>query len=93
MFANTPKAIAPWGSSQPAFGTNPIAFAAPRRDAESLVIDLSLSKVARGKVMHAKKSGAPIPEGWALDKDGNPTTNPQDALDGSMLPIGDAKGT
>ena len=70
-----------------------IAFAAPRRDAEPLVIDLSLSKVARGKVMHAKKSGAPIPEGWALDKEGNPTTNPQDALDGSMLPIGDAKGT
>jgi (2R)-3-sulfolactate dehydrogenase (NADP+) len=92
MFANTPAAIAPWGSSKPVFGTNPIAFAAPREDAP-LVIDLSLSRVARGKVMHAKKSGTTIPDNWALDKDGTPTTDPDAALDGSMLPIGEAKGT
>ena len=74
LFANTPEAMAPWGGSKPLFGTNPIAFAAPRRDAESLVIDLSLSTVARGKVMAAARKGEPIPEGWALDADGNPTT-------------------
>ncbi len=93
MVANAPAAIAPWGSNQPVFGTNPIAFAAPRRGDTPLVIDLSLSRVARGKVMHAKKSGQPIPEGWALDKDGNPTTDPEAALAGSMVAAGEAKGT
>ena len=93
MFANAPKAIAPWGSKVPVFGTNPIAFAVPRAGAEPLVIDLSLSKVARGKVMNAHKSNKPIPEGWALDADGNATTDPKAALAGTMLPIGDAKGT
>ncbi len=93
MMANTPSAIAPWGSGTPIFGTNPIAFAAPRAGRDPLAIDLSLSRVARGKVMHAKKSGQPIPEGWALDRDGNPTTDPEAALAGSMVPIGGAKGT
>ncbi len=93
MVANAPAAIAPWGSNEPVFGTNPIAFSAPRRDAPPLVIDLSLSRVARGKVMHARKSGVPIPEGWALDADGNPTTDPEAALAGTMVPIGEAKGT
>ena len=93
MVANAPAAIAPWGSKIPVFGTNPIAFAAPRRGNDPLVIDLSLSRVARGKVMHAKKSGQPIPEGWALDAEGNPTTDPAAALEGTMLPIGEAKGT
>ncbi|MEL6235463.1 MAG: Ldh family oxidoreductase [Pseudomonadota bacterium] len=93
MMANSPPAIAPWGSHQPVFGTNPIAFAAPRRDAPPLVIDLSLSRVARGKVMHAKKSGAEIPLGWALDAAGAPTSDPEAALAGSMVPIGEAKGS
>lgn len=93
MVANSPKAIAPWGASRPLFGTNPIAFACPRADAAPLVIDLSLSKVARGKVMNAYKSGVDIPQGWALDVDGKPTTDAKAALDGTMLPIGDAKGT
>ncbi|MEM1274503.1 MAG: Ldh family oxidoreductase [Pseudomonadota bacterium] len=93
MVANSPAAIAPWGSKTPVFGTNPIAFAAPRADGPPLVIDLSLSRVARGKVMHAKKSGKPIPEGWALDRDGAPTTDPDAALEGTMVPIGEAKGT
>ena len=93
MVANAPAAIAPWGSNTPMFGTNPIAFAAPRAAGPPLVIDLSLSRVARGKVMHAKKSGQSIPEGWALDSDGNPTTDADAALAGSMVPIGEAKGT
>lgn len=93
MMANAPAAIAPWGSRTPLFGTNPIAFAAPRATGDPMVIDLSLSRVARGKVMHAKKSGQPIPEGWALDREGRPTTDPAEGLAGSMVPIGGAKGT
>ncbi|MHB1587083.1 MAG: Ldh family oxidoreductase [Acidiferrobacteraceae bacterium] len=92
VFGNTPAAIAPWGGSRPLFGTNPIACAFPRRDCPPLVIDLSLSKVARGKVMIASQRGQPIPEGWALDTDGQPTTDPKAALAGTMLPMGDAKG-
>jgi (2R)-3-sulfolactate dehydrogenase (NADP+) len=92
IFGNSPKAIAPWGGSEAVFGTNPIAFAAPRRSEPPLVIDLSLSKVARGKVMVAAKQGEPIPEGWALDREGNPTTDAEAALHGTMLPMGDAKG-
>jgi (2R)-3-sulfolactate dehydrogenase (NADP+) len=92
MFANTPKAIAPWGGSQGVFGTNPIAFAAPRASEAPLVIDLSLSKVARGKIMVAEQEGTAIPEGWALDAGGNPTTEPKAAMAGTMLPMGDAKG-
>jgi (2R)-3-sulfolactate dehydrogenase (NADP+) len=93
MVANAPKAIAPWGASTPVFGTNPIAFASPVAGAPPLVIDLSLSKVARGKVMAAKKAGREIPPNWALDVDGNPTTDAEAALKGTMVPIGEAKGT
>jgi (2R)-3-sulfolactate dehydrogenase (NADP+) len=92
IFGNSPKAIAPWGGRQGVFGTNPIAFAAPRRNDDPVVIDLSLSKVARGKVMVAAGRGEPIPEGWALDADGNPTTDAKAALEGTMVPMGDAKG-
>jgi len=92
MVGNSPSAMAPWGGSKGIFGTNPIAFAAPRKDHPPLVIDLSLSKVARGKVMAAAKTGQRIPEGWALDPEGNPTTDPEAALAGTMIPMGDAKG-
>ncbi|MEL6960428.1 MAG: Ldh family oxidoreductase [Pseudomonadota bacterium] len=93
MAANTPKAMAPWGGAQALYGTNPIAFATPQADGPPLVIDLSLSKVARGKIMAAKKAGKPIPAGWALDAQGQPTTDPDAALAGTMVPIGEAKGT
>jgi (2R)-3-sulfolactate dehydrogenase (NADP+) len=93
MFGNTPKAIPPWGGSKPLFGTNPIAFASPRETAAPLVIDMSLSKVARGKVMVANQLNEKIPEGWAIDQDGRPTTDAKKALEGAMLPIGDAKGS
>ncbi len=92
VFGNSPKAIAPWGGSRGIFGTNPIAFAAPRREDPPLVVDLSLSKVARGKVIVANQRGESIPEGWALDESGNPTTNAEAALKGTMLPMGGAKG-
>ncbi|BBK36797.1 sulfolactate dehydrogenase [Allostella sp. ATCC 35155] len=91
-FTNSPAALAPWGGHRPIYGTNPIAFACPRRGAPPLVIDLSLSKVARGRIMVAAQKGEPIPEGWAVDSTGRPTTDAAAALAGTMLPLGDAKG-
>ncbi len=91
-FANTPAAIAPWGGTRGVFGTNPIAFACPRRTGPPLVIDLSISIVARGKLLIAAAKGEAIPAGWALDKEGNPTTDAKAALAGTIEPIGGAKG-
>ena len=93
MFGNTPQAIPPWGGTKALFGTNPIAFSTPRDNEPPIVIDMSLSKVARGKVMVANQQNEKIPEGWAIDSDGKPTTDPKKALAGAMLPIGDAKGS
>lgn len=90
---NSPAAIAPWGGAKPIFGTNPIAFACPCPGRAPLVIDLSLSKVARGRIMVAAQKGEAIPEGWALDAEGRPTTDAKAALGGAMVAIGDAKGT
>jgi len=90
--SNSPAAMAPWGGSQPLYGTNPIAFAVPRAGGDPMVIDLSLSHVARGKVMIAQKRGEAIPEGWALDAEGRPTTDPTAAMGGTMVPAGGAKG-
>jgi len=92
-FGNSPAAIAPWGGSKPVFGTNPIAFACPCPGREPLVIDLSLSKVARGKIMVAAQKGETIPPDWALDAEGRPTTDAKAALGGAMIAMGDAKGT
>lgn len=91
-FSNAPAAIAPAGGSKALFGTNPIAFAAPRKNSYPLLIDLSLSKVARGKIKLAADSQKSIKEGLALDVNGLPTTDPSAALDGSLLPIGGSKG-
>jgi (2R)-3-sulfolactate dehydrogenase (NADP+) len=91
-FGNSPAAMPAWGGKRALFGTNPIAAVFPRRDAPPLVIDLSLSEVARGKLMVAAKEGKQIPQGWALDKDGNPTTDPKAGLEGMMLPAGGVKG-
>ena len=91
-FSNAPGAMPAWGGSKPLFGTNPIAAAFPRANAAPLMIDLSLSQVARGKIMVAARDGKPIPEGWATTADGQPTTSARAALDGMMLPFGGAKG-
>lgn len=93
MMTNSPVAMAPWGSNTPVFGTNPIAFACPRNPGTPIVIDVSLSKVARGKIMAANQKGEAIPADWAFDRDGNPTTVAKEALAGTMAPLGDAKGT
>ncbi len=92
-FANSPSAMPAAGGKHAIFGTNPIAAIFPRRNADPLMIDLSLSEVARGKVMVAAKEGKPIPLGWALDKEGNPTTDAKAALEGSMLAVGNTTST
>jgi (2R)-3-sulfolactate dehydrogenase (NADP+) len=81
-----------WGGKRALFGTNPVAAVFPRRSAPPLVIDVSLSAVARGKIMVAARDGKPIPEGWAIDKEGRSTTDAHAALEGSMLPAGGVKG-
>jgi (2R)-3-sulfolactate dehydrogenase (NADP+) len=92
-FVNTPRAIAPWGGKAALFGTNPIALAAPRRGQPPLVIDQSSSVIARGEIMLHEQQGKPLPEGWALDAEGKPTTDPKAALHGgSLLPAGGYKG-
>jgi (2R)-3-sulfolactate dehydrogenase (NADP+) len=91
-FGNSPAAMPAAGGTRPIFGTNPIAAIFPRARAAPLLIDLSLSEVARGKLMIAAKEGKPIPLGWALDKDGRPTTDPKAGLEGSMLALGGNKG-
>ena len=91
-FSNTPSAMAAWGGRKGVFGTNPLAFAAPRKGNPPLVIDMALSQVARGKILTAAQKGEAIPEGWAVDADGQPTTDPKAAMKGSLVPIGGAKG-
>jgi (2R)-3-sulfolactate dehydrogenase (NADP+) len=92
-FTNSPAAINAWGGRKPLFGTNPIAAVFPRRAAPPIVVDLSLTEVVRGKIMLYAKEGKPIPLGWAVDKDGNPTTDSKAALTGSLSAIGGMKGT
>ena len=91
-FANSPAAMPAWGGKRALFGTNPIAAAFPRKTAPALMIDLSLSEVARGKLMIAAKKGETIPLGWALDAEGRPTIDPKAGLAGTMMPAGGVKG-
>jgi (2R)-3-sulfolactate dehydrogenase (NADP+) len=92
-FTNSPAAIPPWGGRKPLFGTNPVAAAFPRREGDPIVIDLALTTVVRGRIMMAMKKGERIPEGWALDRNGKPTTDPKEAIEhGSLFPVGGAKG-
>ena len=92
-FTNSPAAIPPWGGKKALFGTNPVAAAFPRKNQDPLVIDLALTTVVRGKIMMAMRKGERIPEGWALDRDGKPTTDPREAIEhGSLFPVGGAKG-
>ncbi|PZO67338.1 MAG: oxidoreductase [Paracoccus denitrificans] len=85
--------VAPTGGTKPLLGTNPIAFGWPRRDAPPYVFDFATSVTARGEVELHRRAGKPLPEGWALDADGQPTTDPDAALNGAMLPFGAHKGS
>ena len=89
-FANSPSAMPVAGGRHAILGTNPIAAIFPRQGHDPLMIDLSLSEVARGKLMVAAKEGREIPLGWAVDAQGQPTTDPKVGLAGSMLPVGAA---
>jgi len=92
-FANSSPLMAPHGGSKPFFGTNPLAFAVPRPDQPALVVDQATSQVAYVTVKTAAENGEKIPLGWGLDRDGQPTTDPQAVLDGgSMAPSGGHKG-
>ena len=91
-FGNTPKAMAAWGGTQALYGTNPIAFAVPHRGRPPVVVDMALSRVARGRILTAAQKGEPIPEDWAVDARGQPTTDAAAALRGALQPVGGAKG-
>jgi LDH2 family malate/lactate/ureidoglycolate dehydrogenase len=84
--------LAPWGGADRLVGNNPIAFAIPQAGGDPIVFDMATSTVARGYVLLAAKTGAPIPDGWALDVDGRPTTDATRAAAGTMLPLGGYKG-
>ena len=89
---NAAPTIAPWGGAEPFFGTNPLSIAAPLAGSHSIVLDMSSSVVARGKIRRAHRLNENIPEGWALDATGNPTTDPAEALKGTLIPIAGPKG-
>ena len=92
-FTNSPAAIPPWGGKKALFGTDPVAFAFPRHHADPIVVDLAMTTVTRGRIMVAMTKGEKIPEGWALDRHGKPTTDPKEAIEaGSLFPMGGAKG-
>lgn len=93
IFANSSPAIAPIGGKTPIFGTNPIGIGFPGgNNKPAVILDMATSNAARGKIRLAAKNEESIPDGWALDSNGNPTTDPVEALKGSMIPIGGYKG-
>lgn len=90
--SNTRPLMPAIGGTKPVVGNNPLAIGVPRGSGEPLVLDMALSQVAQGKIRIAAKAGRDIPEDWATDKDGRSTTDPQEALDGMLLPMGGHKG-
>ena len=91
-FTNAPASIAPSGGARPVVGTNPVSIAAPGPDGPAILIDQSASTIAKSEVMKHAREGKLIPEGWALDPEGRPTTDPNIGLKGSMAPSGGYKG-
>lgn len=92
VYTNSPPFMAAWGGKKPIFGTNPICMTFPRNGRGPIVLDMATSESAAFKIMSAASRGESIPEGWALDKKGNPTRNPSEALEGALLPFGGYKG-
>jgi LDH2 family malate/lactate/ureidoglycolate dehydrogenase len=94
VFSNASRAMPPWGGREALFGTNPFAAGAPAGRQQPFLLDMSPAVVARGKIRRAARRGEAIPAGYALDAEGQPTTDPQAALDGGvLLPIGTYKGS
>jgi LDH2 family malate/lactate/ureidoglycolate dehydrogenase len=92
VFCNASPGIAPTGSLKPILGNNPWSISVPTNLDHPITLDIANSVVARGKIRLAALKGESIPFGWAINKYGEPTTDPQDALEGAILPIGDYKG-
>ena len=93
VFTNGPPAIAPHGAIKSLFGTNPICFGSPTGSKVPFILDTSVSMINRGKIRVASRSNSKIPEGVALDKFGNPTTDAKKALEGVQLPIAGFRGS
>ncbi|MBC7330846.1 MAG: Ldh family oxidoreductase [Synergistetes bacterium] len=89
---NTAALMAPYGGCEPLLGTNPFAVAIPAGQEFPIVLDMSTSVVPRGKIEMSLKEGKKIPPTWAIDRDGNPTEDPKEALEGALLPLGGPKG-
>jgi LDH2 family malate/lactate/ureidoglycolate dehydrogenase len=87
------SSVAPSGGTRPLLGTNPFAFGWPRPSGTPYVFDFATSVAARGEIELHRRAGTPLPEGWAVDADGVPTTDPEAALAGAMLPFGGHKGS
>ncbi|MFC4626241.1 Ldh family oxidoreductase [Daeguia caeni] len=85
--------VAPAGGTKPLLGTNPYAFGWPRENKPPYVFDFATSVAARGEIELHRRAGKQLPEGWAIDSEGNPTTDPETALAGAMLPFGGHKGS
>jgi len=92
VMSNSAPSMPPWGGAEPFFGTNPLSFAIPGGEEGPVVLDMSSSVVARGKIRRAERMKEAIPVGWALDESGLPTTDPTAAMKGTLLPIGGPKG-
>jgi LDH2 family malate/lactate/ureidoglycolate dehydrogenase len=92
LSTNASPAMAPWGGRRKLVGTNPWSWAAPAGSLAPMVLDIANTGVARGKIYLARQKGQPIPEGWAIDADGAPTTDPAAAIDGIILPMAQHKG-
>lgn len=92
VMTNASPAMAPFRTKTPLLGTNPISFAIPAKNSPPIVLDMSTTVTARGRIRYAALTGKEIPLGWALDKEGKPTTNAQEALEGSLEAIGGVKG-
>ncbi|WP_104176949.1 Ldh family oxidoreductase [Cryobacterium sp. Y50] len=92
LTTNSSPAMAPWGGMKKTVGANPWSIATPGGSHTPVVLDISNTSVARGKIYSALQKKQGIPLGWAIDQDGQPTTDPQSALDGIMLPVGEHKG-
>lgn len=91
-FSNGPAVMAPWGTATKLLSTSPLAAGVPTTPGP-IVVDMATSAVARGKIATHAQSGTPLPQGWALDADGNPTVDPQAGLQGLLSPLGGAKGS
>ncbi|MEO3431420.1 Ldh family oxidoreductase [Pelagibius sp. CAU 1746] len=91
--SNAASTMAPWGGREARLGNNPLSIAAPCPEPPHFILDMAMSVAARGRVRRAEREGTPIPEGWALDPEGRPTTDPAAALAGFLLPFGGHKGS